>query len=63
MVSANGSGPFHWSLTQSMSEELLPAVSGHSLIYSETPVRCAYLFGGWDGDRLFNDLWMFRFDE
>ena len=46
-----------------MSEEILPPVSGHSLIYSETPVKCAYLFGGWDGARLFNDLWMFRVDE
>ena len=47
-----------------MSEvDLLPPLTGHSLVYSETPVKCAYLFGGWDGTTLFNDLWIFNLEE
>ena len=47
-----------------MSEEdILPPISGHTVIYSDNPEPCAYLFGGWDGKRLFNDLWMWRVGE
>ena len=29
------------------------------MIYSDVPVKCAYVFGGWDGNKLLkNNLWM-----
>ena len=65
MVSASDdfSKHFTWSQVQSMSEDILPSVSGHSLIYSETPIKCVYLFGGFDGTRVYNDLWMWKLED
>ena len=46
-----------------MGEQILPPISGHSIVYSEVPRKCIYLFGGWDGKTVYNDLWMFGIEE
>ena len=34
------------------------------MVYSEIPAPCAYVFGGWDGNRLLsNDLWMWKVEQ
>ena len=63
MVSASTTKPYMWTQVQNMSEEFLPCLSGHSVIYSETPVKRAYLFGGYDGAKAHNDLWMWKVEE
>lgn len=58
-------GAFSWVQVQSLSsDDILPALSGHTMIYSDVPVKCAFVFGGWDGNHLLpNDLWMWLVDE
>ena len=64
MMNPSDAAPvFEWKLVQSISDEILPPVSGHTLVYSDVPVRRAYLFGGWDGTKLFNDLWIWNVDD
>ena len=56
---------YRWSQLQSLSsDDILPALSGHTMVYSEIPAPCAYVFGGWDGNRLLsNDLWMWKIEQ